>query len=396
MAGVQRRRRAAGSAPHCVNAGGNRQGTAAAARLRAGAKRATQASHTGCAGQARQTAHWPGSGGRESPFDQVAAASAQYTRAPHAMSRPTPAHHRPHGGRAHGTRVAPARSPWLHEEVGAPHGRPAAMDPARAARPGPTGSRCAAACEAHALVERRYRRAECFVIESQRTAPRRAQAGMAPRPWWRPAGRRPHAHHRPPAGRRRPDALGQHGAAHGGRSAGADRAVASRARDRRLPDVLLPGPGHLARTAGAVRARSAGRRRPRLHRHARLGRHAGARRLRRAGDGHGAHHADLGNAGARCWRNCANSGANLHPGALPGLARPRLAQRAGRRRWRELAARPTTAGWRLTFEIIYGHAFKPAPRVRMSEQSAVSLRDMRAMLQRAGQAPRDQLRSGAA
>jgi len=36
----------------------------------------------------------------------------------------------------------------------------------------------------------------------------------------------------------------------------------------------------------------------------------------------------------------------------------------------------------LSFEIIYGHAFKPAPRVALATESAVSLRDMRAMLQR--------------
>ena len=34
----------------------------------------------------------------------------------------------------------------------------------------------------------------------------------------------------------------------------------------------------------------------------------------------------------------------------------------------------------LSFEIIYGHAFKPAPRVRMEGSSAVSLQDMREML----------------
>jgi malonyl-CoA O-methyltransferase len=36
----------------------------------------------------------------------------------------------------------------------------------------------------------------------------------------------------------------------------------------------------------------------------------------------------------------------------------------------------------LTFEIIYGHAFKPAPRVALAAESAVSLREMRSMLQR--------------
>lgn len=34
----------------------------------------------------------------------------------------------------------------------------------------------------------------------------------------------------------------------------------------------------------------------------------------------------------------------------------------------------------LTFEIIYGHAFRPAPRLKMSGESAISMRDMRAML----------------
>jgi malonyl-CoA O-methyltransferase len=36
----------------------------------------------------------------------------------------------------------------------------------------------------------------------------------------------------------------------------------------------------------------------------------------------------------------------------------------------------------LTFEVIYGHAIKPLPRVPMAAQSAVSLGDMRAMLGR--------------
>jgi malonyl-CoA O-methyltransferase len=34
----------------------------------------------------------------------------------------------------------------------------------------------------------------------------------------------------------------------------------------------------------------------------------------------------------------------------------------------------------ITFEVIYGHAFKPAPRLKMSAESAISMRDMRAML----------------
>jgi malonyl-CoA O-methyltransferase len=35
---------------------------------------------------------------------------------------------------------------------------------------------------------------------------------------------------------------------------------------------------------------------------------------------------------------------------------------------------------RLTFEIIYGHAFKPAPRMAMQEQTLIPLDQMRASL----------------
>ncbi|MGI4779554.1 MAG: biotin synthase [Janthinobacterium lividum] len=75
-------------------------------------------------------------------------------------------------------------------------------------------------------------------------------------------------------------------------------------------------------------------------------------------------------------------GRNLHPGRFPALRG---------RRWRtELLASlaglamPDREDGRivLTFEIIYGHAFKPPPRVALSGESAVSLREMREMLQR--------------
>ena len=77
-------------------------------------------------------------------------------------------------------------------------------------------------------------------------------------------------------------------------------------------------------------------------------------------------------------------GANLHPDRFPSLRG---------RRWRDklyqvLSERLADPGQEgqlaLTFEIIYGHAFKPAPRVRVSSSSAVSLQDMRAMLRKGG------------
>ena len=75
-------------------------------------------------------------------------------------------------------------------------------------------------------------------------------------------------------------------------------------------------------------------------------------------------------------------GRNLHPARFAALHG---------RRWRN-ALQEGLAGLAvpdenegriaLTFEIIYGHAFKPPPRVALSGESAVSLREMREMLQR--------------
>ncbi|MDB5878481.1 MAG: biotin synthase [Variovorax sp.] len=75
-------------------------------------------------------------------------------------------------------------------------------------------------------------------------------------------------------------------------------------------------------------------------------------------------------------------GRNLHPGRFPALR--------GRRWHADLRAAlaglavPGENDGRiaLSFEIIYGHAFKPPPRVALSGESAVSLREMREMLQR--------------
>jgi malonyl-CoA O-methyltransferase len=72
-------------------------------------------------------------------------------------------------------------------------------------------------------------------------------------------------------------------------------------------------------------------------------------------------------------------GANLHPDRFPALR-----GRAWRARLHEVLGtqlRGADGKLTLTFEIIYGHALKPLPRARMGEQTAVSVADMRAMLQ---------------
>lgn len=71
-------------------------------------------------------------------------------------------------------------------------------------------------------------------------------------------------------------------------------------------------------------------------------------------------------------------GRNLHPARFAGL-RGKSWHRHLLTRMRQ---RLTNAQGQieLTFEIIYGHAFKPAPRLKVSAESAISMRDMRAML----------------
>lgn len=81
---------------------------------------------------------------------------------------------------------------------------------------------------------------------------------------------------------------------------------------------------------------------------------------------------------ARLLAELRELGANLHPGRFGGLRG---------RRWRASLEQEIAQALRgpdgrlgLSFEIIYGHAFKPAPRARVSAESAVDLQDMRAML----------------
>lgn len=82
---------------------------------------------------------------------------------------------------------------------------------------------------------------------------------------------------------------------------------------------------------------------------------------------------------ARLLAELRELGANLHPARFAAL-RGR-AWRARLERELDAALRGPDGRLALTFEVIYGHALKPLPRARVAESSAVSLQDMRAMLQ---------------
>jgi malonyl-CoA O-methyltransferase len=75
-------------------------------------------------------------------------------------------------------------------------------------------------------------------------------------------------------------------------------------------------------------------------------------------------------------------GRNLHPQRFASL-RGRSWKKQLHHAMAEKLSNPAQDGAiTLTFEIIYGHAFKPTPKIKMSAQSSVSMQDMRAMLAR--------------
>lgn len=72
----------------------------------------------------------------------------------------------------------------------------------------------------------------------------------------------------------------------------------------------------------------------------------------------------------------AGLGRNTHPARHAGLRTPRWQ----RRLLAQLdALRGADGRLQLTFELIYGHAFRPAPRPRVAAQTQISLDDMRQM-----------------
>ena len=88
----------------------------------------------------------------------------------------------------------------------------------------------------------------------------------------------------------------------------------------------------------------------------------------------------------RLLAELADLGRNFHPQRHPGLRG---------RQWRErllglMAERlPRQPDGRLclTFELVYGHALKPAPRLKVEPVSSVSMEDMRRMLKKPPPAP---------
>ena len=73
-------------------------------------------------------------------------------------------------------------------------------------------------------------------------------------------------------------------------------------------------------------------------------------------------------------------GCNLHPGRFPGLRGRGWRDRLHSALIEHLASPREDGALVLTFEVIYGHAFKPTPRAVVKDRTEVSLEAMRQML----------------
>jgi malonyl-CoA O-methyltransferase len=281
---------------------------------------------------------------------------------------------------AHWDRVAPARSPWLHEEVGRrmeDRLQWIRLEPKVWAHWEPLRG----GLEAHSLLERRYPQSECVVIESR---PERAQvaAQRMVRPWWR---------------RLTGPALSLGAGRDGGvqmlwsnmslHMSAQPQPLIARWHDLLAVDGFLMfsclGPDTLRELRALYGALGWP---PPAHEFTDM--HDWGDMLVHAGFAEPVMDMEritlTWETPARLLQELRELGANLHRGRFRALRG---------RRWREVLERElarSLAGpdgrLALTFEIIYGHALKPAPRVRVSEHSEVSLEDMRSLL-KTGKAP---------
>jgi malonyl-CoA O-methyltransferase len=274
----------------------------------------------------------------------------------------------------HWERTAPARSPWLHEEVARrmeDRLQWIRLEPKAWAHWDPVRGGLAA----HALIERRYPKAQCFVDQS----PGRP-AAVTPaltRPWWK--------RWTTPALRQGPipdgavQMLWANMALH---MSAQPQALIAQWHRALAPDGFLMfsclGPDTLRELRGLYRALrwpAAGHDFTDMHDWGDMLVHAGfaepvmdMERITLTWE-----------TPQRLLAELRELGANLHPARFPALRGQRWKARLEEELARGL--RQDDGRLALTFEIIYGHAVKPAPRVRVAEESAVSLQDMRTLLQ---------------
>ncbi len=341
-------------------------------------KRTTHASHTGCAGQARHTTHWLGKL-LDKLFNRVRNIESIYPprRCDLSMSTERPPTIDPQAALRWGGRAQSA-SPWLHEEVARrmeDRLKWIKMQPQAWVDWEPVRGGLAA----HAALARRYPKAQCFVFESSPHRMLTAKQALG-KPWWKPSrwvG--------PPPRFQPPDEgavqlLWANMALH---MAADPQALLTQWHRALAPDGFLMfsclGPDTLRELRDVYRSSGWP---PPAHEFTDM--HDWGDMLVNAGFAEPVMDTEqvtlTFDNGQRLLDELRELGRNLHTGRFPAL-------RA--KRWRgqllmALAAQcrpsiqPQPLG--LTFEIIYGHAFKPKPRLTVQSETVLSLDQMRSAL----------------
>jgi malonyl-CoA O-methyltransferase len=277
-------------------------------------------------------------------------------------------------------KVAPPRSPWLHEEVARrmeDRLQWIKREPAAWAHWEPVRGGLAA----HALIERRYPKSQVYVIESEPERARIAREQIN-RPWWRRLAA-PTLHHGPaPEGA--VQMLWANMALH--QSAQPQELIARWHAALSVDGFLMfscLGPDTVRELRAMYRALGwppPGHEFTDMHDWGDMLVHGGF-----AEPVMDMERITLTWATPqRLLEELRELGANLHPARFAALRGRRWRARLEEELARALAG--PDGRLQLTFEIVYGHAFKPAPKVRMSAESSVSLQDMRELL-RGGASP---------
>jgi malonyl-CoA O-methyltransferase len=339
-------------------------------RGRGWAKRETHDSHSERAGHARHTAHWPGKAlsipaiKLWNMWTNILVAAPMPDALPPSID-PVAARRWAH--------ASPASSPWLHEEIGRRMAQrlewirllPSAWADWEPVRGG---------IEAHGLVAERYPKALCWIVENDANHASAARRLLS-RAWWRLSA--PALHHGvPPEG-------------------GVQMLWANMALHMAPDPQALIGQWHRALAVdGFLMFSCFGPDTLRELRalYARLGWPPPAHEFTDMHDwGDMLVHAGFAEPVmdmervTLTWETPQRLLDELR-GLGTNLNRGRFAALRGRRWLRDLheqlaqALRGPDGRLALTFEIVYGHALKPVPRVRVAQESAVSVKDMQALL----------------
>jgi malonyl-CoA O-methyltransferase len=273
--------------------------------------------------------------------------------------------------------MAPAQSPWLHEEIAS-----RMMDRLQWIKLEPQAwahwGAVRGGLKAHQQLVLRYPKSECFVAEASARLTAQAVEAMA-LPWWNPAGwikKKPRFESPPPAS---VDMLWANMALH--EAADPQTLLAEWHKALKVNGFLMfscLGPDTAIEVRELYKALGwppAG--------HDLTDMHDWGDMLVQAGFAEPVMDMErmtlTYETPERLLQELRELGRNFHPARFAGL-RGRKWKARLESLIRERLVKNHEGRLSLTFEVIYGHALKPQPRIKVSSMSSVSVQDMRAML----------------